>query len=125
MSGTGGEVIHVRSLCRIRAYPGDPWRAMQCFVSYDNAAEHRPLVEESFSKDLGLNLEDIRRERPDLFAEPHNVARALAMHHCFRPYAWNVRYERWELIEGEALPARTPNAKGSGFSVWIESVQAD
>jgi len=120
MSGTGGEVIHVRSLCRIRAYPGDAWRATQCFVSYADAGEHLPLVEESFSKDLGLNLEDIRRERPDLLVEPHNVARALAMHHCFRPYAWNVRYERWELVEAEALPTRTPNAGGRTWRVWIE-----
>ena len=113
-------MIHVRSLCRVRAHPGDAWRETECVVSYADAAQHRALVEQSFRDDLALDPEDIRRERPYLFEEPHNVARALAMHHWFRPYAWTVRYERWELIEETALPRARPNARGPGFSVWVQ-----
>ena len=112
-------MIHVRSLCRIRAHPGDVWQPTECIVSYADAHEHMALVEESFRQDLGLNLEDIRRERPDLLTEPHNVARALAMHHCFRPYGWNVHYERWELVETDAVPARPPDASGTRWCIWL------
>jgi hypothetical protein len=112
-------VIHVRSRCRIRAHAGDRWQTTECIVSYADAREHLALVEESFRRDLGLDLDGIRRERPDLFYEPHNVARALAMHHCFRPYGWQVHYEDWQLLDDAALPGRTPNASGVRWRIWL------
>jgi hypothetical protein len=119
-----GAVIHVRSRCRIRAHEGERWQAAECIVSYADAREHLALVEESFRRDLGLELDGLRRERPDLFCEPHNVARALAMHHCFRPYGWQVQYENWQLLEDADLPRRTPNASGRGWRIWIGDRQA-
>ncbi len=113
--------MYIKGIGRARKSVEDPWRDITCYVTYSDAAHHRSIVDDSFRYHLELDLEYMKRNHPDHFTEPHNVARAIALYHHFRPQHTFFKDDRWEYIGPQHLPQRPPNANGPDFSFWVDS----
>jgi hypothetical protein len=110
----------VRVFGKQRSVKNPVWHAVICFVVFSDPDLHLEIVEKSFKDDLGLNLDDIRRQHPDHFYEPGNVARAILLYHYFRSNYLGFDDTSSHLIAESEIPNRTPDSQGEDFSLWVD-----
>ena len=95
-------------------------RSVQCFVRYSDPNRYDSLVNDDFRYRLRLDLEIMRRDHPDHFTEPHNIARAIAIRQYFGPRLVRFSDSSWESILSQQLPTRLPDASDDDYAIWIE-----
>lgn len=110
----------IRIFGKERETPRSEWKDVVCHVTYDDPKSHRQIVEDSFQYDLGLDLQDIKRDNLGHFSAPHNVGCAILRYHHFRKRFLFFEYSRCQYISIEDAPTRPADSQGDTYSLWVD-----
>ena len=103
---------------KTRTDPDEPWRPVECHVALDEALVS-PKLADYFRFHLGLDVEYIRRNHPEHFLAPHNLACAALAYGFFRPRHQFFSYEHHELGSEKDLPSREADVDCLACRIWI------
>ncbi|HET6373132.1 MAG TPA: hypothetical protein VFG76_07485 [Candidatus Polarisedimenticolia bacterium] len=107
---------------KTRKHPDEPWRSVECHVALDEALVS-PKLADYFRFHLGLDVESIRRNHPDHFFAPHNLACAALAYGFFRPSHEFFNYEHHRIVGEKELPRREPEVDCLACRVWITDLE--
>lgn len=93
---------------------------VKCYVAFSDGDSFRNLVEDNFRDYLRLDIEYMKKNHPDHFSSPHNIARAILIYKYFREEGYIFDEDRYKSIYEQDLPSRTPDVSGTNYAIWAE-----
>ncbi len=100
-------------------------RRVVCFVRFSSDVRHQPILADFYRDYLQLDPAMMRREYPEHFYNPRNLAVAILAYHYFRNRGEGFSDSYNECISSGQLPTRPPDASDDDFALWVEPAPDD
>ena len=93
---------------------------VKCYIAFTEGDSFIQIVENHFRDYLRLNIDYMKKNHPDHFSAPHNIARAILVYKYFRENGYIFDKDTYNSISEQDLPIRTPDKSGTNYAIWVE-----